>query len=482
MRFTPTRIVIVSTVLLWAVALNLACARHSSRNAPKETPPPDTVIVSRNGDGQYTTIGEALKSVKPGMRILVRPGVYNEALIIDKLVEIVAYPRSAGEQVVLQTLNSSSITMRTDAAVVRGLTIRHRLGVMGALYNLLAAKKGPAVEIAQGELLLEDCDIISNSVAGIAIHGLTANPIIRRTRIHDGQSNGVWVYAGGKGTLEDCEISGTRWAAVRIEGAGDPVLRRCKLHDGENAGVVVTDGGLGTFEECEIWNNFAGFESRSGSKPVFRRTSIHDSKWNGVYIHRNSSGTIEDCQIFNNGSVGVQIKENSTPLVARSKIFNNVYSDLEISDGSDPTIKDCAIYGGQMSGIFVYEGGHGTIENCDIFGHTDYQEVVIKDGSDPTLDTCKIHHGKAGGVLLLENARGTFENCDIFSNAFSGVWIRTGSNPTIRNSKINRNDGVAVLSEENSAGSVLNCDLTGNLQGSWSDLAGSQLNRRGNVE
>jgi hypothetical protein len=62
------------------------------------------------------------------------------------------------------------------------------------------------------------------------------------------------------------------------------------------------------------------------------------------------------------------------------------------------------------------------------------------------------------------------------------VWIRTGSNPTIRNSKINRNEGVAVLSEENSAGSVLNCDLTGNLLGSWSGLAGSQLSRSGNIE
>jgi parallel beta-helix repeat protein len=108
--------------------------------------------------------------------------------------------------------------------------------------------------------------------------------------------------------------------------------------------------------------------------------------------------------------------------------------------------------------------------------------VVIKEESDPTLDTCKIHHGKAGGVLFVAQARGTLENCEIFSNAFSGVWIRTGSNPTIRNSKINRNDGVAILSEENSAGSVLHCDLTNNGRGSWSDLAGSQLNRSDNIE
>ena len=255
MKYAASRIVIFSTVLLLTVALGLGCVKSSKSNAPKETPPPDTVIVSKNGAGQYTTIGEALKGVQPGMQILVRSGVYNESLIIDKQVEIVADQRGPGEQVVLQSFKSSSITMRTDRAVVRGFIIRHRLGMMGALYKLLFRSGGPAVEIARGELVLEDCDITSDSVAGIAIHGLTAKPVIRRTRIHDGQSNGVWVYGGGQGTLEDCDIWGNEWAGVLIEGGGDPVVRRCKVHHHRNAGVVVADGGLGTFEDCEIWSN-----------------------------------------------------------------------------------------------------------------------------------------------------------------------------------------------------------------------------------
>ena len=115
MRYT-TRIAISSTILLLTVALSLACSK-SSRNALKETPPANTVIVSGDGEGQYSTIGEALKGVQPGMRILVRPGVYNEALIIDKPVELVADPHGSSEPVVLQTLISSNITMRTDRAL-----------------------------------------------------------------------------------------------------------------------------------------------------------------------------------------------------------------------------------------------------------------------------------------------------------------------------------------------------------------------------
>ena len=153
------------------VALSVACLKSS--NARKETPPPNTVIVSTDGGGQYTTIGAALKAVQPGMRILVRPGVYNEALIIDKQVEIVADAHGAGKQVVLQAFNSSNITMRTDRALVRGFVIRHRPGWLGILYYIFSGKDGSAVDIPQGELALEDCDITSTSGVGIAIHGPT---------------------------------------------------------------------------------------------------------------------------------------------------------------------------------------------------------------------------------------------------------------------------------------------------------------------
>lgn len=479
MRYRAYRIAIYYTLIFLTVWFSLACGAVG--NVSQEAPPPNAVIVAQKGGGQYKSIGEALRAVQPGMRILVRPGLYRENLIIDKPVEIVADTRGESESVSIQTLNSSSITMRTERALVRGFIIRHRVGFMGELFNLLSKNKTPAVDVPQGELVLEHCDIVSNSVAGIAIHGTTANPVIRNTKIHDGKSNGVWVYDGAQGTLEDCDISGTYWSAVRIEEGGNPILRRCKVSKSKQAGIVVTDGGMGRIEDCEIFDNYLGLESRRGSKPTVLRTNIHQSRHNGVYVQESSSALIEECQIYSNGNVGLQITEHSTPVVARSRIFDNVYSDVEILEGSDPIIRDCTIYGGEMSGLFVYNGGQGTIENCDIFGHTNHQEVAIK-GGNPLLRNCKIHKGKMGGVLFLENAAGTLEDCDIRENGHSGVWIRTGSQPTIRNTKINNNDGVAVFAEQNTAGTVMDCNLTGNKAGTWNVQAGSLLKRSGNIE
>jgi hypothetical protein len=60
-----------------------------------------------------------------------------------------------------------------------------------------------AVDIPQGQLVLENCDITSNSRSCVAIHGATANPVIRRCQIHDGKECGVFVYKNGTGTVEE---------------------------------------------------------------------------------------------------------------------------------------------------------------------------------------------------------------------------------------------------------------------------------------
>ena len=298
-----SRIVIFATVLLLTVALSVACLESK---APKETPPPNTVIVSKDGGGQYETIGAALKGVQPGMRILVRSGVYDEALIITKPVEIVADIRGAGEQVILQTLNLSNITMRADRALVRGFVIRHRPGLLGTLYLIFTGKDGSAVDIPQGELALEDCDITSNSGVGIAIHGPTAegsNPIIRECKIYGGQMSGIFFYQNAHGTIENCDIFGhVNNQEVVIQEGSDPTLQSCKIHDGKAGGVLVVEQSIGTFENCEIYDNrFSGVWIRTGSNPTIRNTKINRNDGVAVLSEQNSAGTISDCDLTGNG-------------------------------------------------------------------------------------------------------------------------------------------------------------------------------------
>src|SRR5262249_42633250 len=150
------------------------------------------------------------------------------------------------------------ILMNTEGAVVRGLTLRGIAGSQG--------KKFYAVDLPTGKLLLENCDITSDSLACVAIYGSASNPTIRNCKIHARQRSGRFVTGRGKGTMEDCDIFSTKRSGVLIRGGGDPTIRDCKIRDGQESGVLVYEQGKGTIEGCDIFaNECAGVEIRQGS-------------------------------------------------------------------------------------------------------------------------------------------------------------------------------------------------------------------------
>ncbi|MDZ8107790.1 MAG: right-handed parallel beta-helix repeat-containing protein [Nostoc sp. DedQUE12a] len=354
---------------------------HSTITANKSQ-----LIVAKTGSADYRTIGEAIKKAQPGTHILVRPGLYQEGLVIDKPLEIIGDGSVA--EIIIQSTDSSCILMQTDNAVVRGLTLQGCSGKKGKEYF--------GVDIPQGQLNLEDCDITSDSLSCVGIHGSMAKPIIRRCKIHDGKQFGVYVWENGQGVVENCDIFGN-FAGVAIKQGGNPVIRQCQIHDGQSAGVYVYENGQGVVENCNIFGNtYSGVEITQGGNPVIRQCQIHDGKVGGVMVYQNGQGTIENCDIF-----------------------GNAYSGVEITQGGNPVIRQCQIHNGQ-GGVLVWEKGQGTIENCDIFGNA-YSGVEITQGGDPVIQRCRINRNTDYAVYVHSKGSGSVENCDLTGNS-QGAW------------------------------------------------------------
>ena len=121
----------------------------------KSTRPRHRVAVSKLDGGQYQTIAAAIEAVQPGTRIIVRPGVYNEGFIVDRHVEIVGDGNV--EDVVIESKYSNLMWSHADYAKICGLTLRSSVSVQQDFY---------AINIDEGGLVLEDCDITSDSFHG----------------------------------------------------------------------------------------------------------------------------------------------------------------------------------------------------------------------------------------------------------------------------------------------------------------------------
>jgi F-box protein 11 len=436
--------------------LEQATARRAEEEARQR------IIVSAGGDGAYRSISQALKVARPGAEILVRPGVYKKGLVLDKPVSLLG--DGPAEQIVIESADAPCILMATDNAIVQGMTLRGTTRPHG--------KEFFAVDIGQGNLLLERCDITSDSLACVAIHGKHSNPTVRDCKIHDSKGGcGVRVYEQGRGTVEGCDIFANKSASVEISDGGNPIVRDCKIHDNtSSSGVLVGENGKGTVEGCDIFaNGIFGNVAIWKGDPTVRDCKIHDNQRGcGMWVLEQSKGTVEGCEIFANKSSGVQIWKG------------------------DPTVRDCKIYDNEQAGVVVCAQGKGTVERCDIFANKfsgveikmggDPTVVVIESAGDPTIRDCKIHDNEQAGVHVLEQGKGTVEGCDIFANKFSGVAIGQGSDPTVRSCRISGNGYKAVSAHEEGRGTVEGCDLRGNKQGAWSIAPGCQVRRKDNQE
>ena len=124
--------------------------------------------------GDFATLSAAIKAAKPGDRILVRPGLYQEGLVVDKPLEILG--DGPVSEIEIRARDTSALTFQASIGRVANLTLR-QAGGKGTFYG---------VNITQGRLDLEGCDISSQSLSCVAIHD-GADPRLRRNKIHDGK-------------------------------------------------------------------------------------------------------------------------------------------------------------------------------------------------------------------------------------------------------------------------------------------------------
>jgi hypothetical protein len=253
-------------------------SRKSSQRQSAASLIPSTRIVSKRAAGAYRTISAAISDAPSGTRILVRPGRYEDHLLLDRPIEIIG--DSPREKIVVESLDADCLHVAAETALVRGLTLscRHSPGTNAECVT---------VRVSAGSCTLEDCDITSDSNACVAVFGPRSAPIIRRCVIHDGAAGGLYFDIGADGTVEDCEIFGHDSDAISISMTSNPIFRRCRIHDSAGHGVHISNYGAGALDCCEIFG--------------------HDV--NGIAVNAYGAPEVTRCKIFESGEFGVHIRD-----------------------------------------------------------------------------------------------------------------------------------------------------------------------------
>lgn len=283
------------------------------------------ITVSKELFSKYKTISQALKVATDGTRIYIKPGTYEENIIIDKQVELIGSGPVDKIIITSHRSNSTVILVMTQRATIRGITI-HQCGEDKGKGDTLPA----AINIPTGSVILEDSQIISDHGSAILVCSPNARPVIQRCNIYKSRF-GISVHDQANPTVRDCKIY------------------RCKI-----AGVAIIGKGYGKFEHCQIYrNSFSNVSIATEGDPVIRGCKIYDSNESGIFITRGR-GTIMDCEIHSNTLSNVWIIDEGSSVLIRCKIYGSKKKHgVEVNNRSRVELKDCQIFKNRLENILA---------------------------------------------------------------------------------------------------------------------------------
>jgi len=259
------------------------------------------IRVSKSAGADFANLAEAIRAALPGTVIEVEPGLYEEALVVDKEIEIIGMGHAS--EVIVEAAGTTCLLLQTEHAVLRNLTLRGRAPETGARFH--------TVNIPVGRVLLEDCHIVSQGLACINTHGQGVYPTLRRLVLRNAAERALVFYDRARALVEQCDIQGGTYP-VRITGNADPTFRHCRIHHGRFGGVWVAERGKGEFDDCDIEDNgHHGISIRQGGYALLNQCRVRRNGWNAVSVADSSGARIVHCDLRGNRRSAWDIRDSA---------------------------------------------------------------------------------------------------------------------------------------------------------------------------
>ncbi|MEV7598040.1 right-handed parallel beta-helix repeat-containing protein [Kitasatospora sp. NPDC089797] len=425
-----------------------------------------TVCQEQGAGGTYRTIGEALEAARPGAVISVRPGRYEENLVITKLVTIAA--EDVRGTVRITPRRGCVVQVVAEAVQLTGLVLHGQDDEL------------PAVDVPRGQAALQDCEVVGNSWTAVLTRQQGALAM-RGCRIVNSAGAGIVETSTGASVIEDTVIEHLGTSALVIGESANPVVRNCVLRDARGNGVCANGEARGTIEDCEISTTdkpAIALEEHSTTRVL--RTAVRDTVL-GVYISSAARVELEDCTVTATGGHGFVLGNGTDPLLRRCRAVRTRGHGIHVTGRSRGTFEDCEVSGAETVGVHVddFAGPVLTglvVRDCgdtgvDLGGESAAElvrlDVVdaggagvrIGDGANPLLRRITVTSARGNGVEAVRDGRGRLEDSTVLAAGRVGVLVEDGANTFVGGTTVRGAEGVGVQVGAGGVATLRDCEV-----------------------
>ncbi|MDH6143821.1 SpoVK/Ycf46/Vps4 family AAA+-type ATPase/nitrous oxidase accessory protein NosD [Kitasatospora sp. GP30] len=428
-----------------------------------------TVCAEQREAGCYRTIGEALQAARSGAVISVRPGRYEENLVITKMVTITAEDVRGSVRISPRT--GTVVQVVAEAVQLTGLVLH------GQDDDL------PAVDVPRGQAALQDCEVVGNSWTAVLTRQ-QGSLAMRGCRVVNAAGAGLVETATGSSVIEDCVIEHLGTSAVVIGERANPVVRRCVLRDARGNGICANGQAQGLIEDCVISATdkpAVALEEQCTTRLV--RTEIRDCAL-GVFISSADRVVLEDCTVTGVRGHAIALAGGTDPLLRRCRAVRSQGHGLHIGDRSRGTFEECEVTGAGAAGIWVGESAGPVLNRAMVQGGSavgveltgesvaEFDRLEVRDaagagvsvteGANPLLRRAMVTAATGAGVAVLRNGRGRLEDATVLDSGEAGVRIAEGGNLYIGGSTVRGSRDCGVSVADGGIATLRDCELAEN--------------------
>lgn len=329
-------------------------------------------IVDAGGHGDERSIAAALARARDGAIIRIRPGVYQESLLIARPVELRGVAEN-GQQPTIAPASGPCITV-TAAGRISNLLLRGANGAGG--------DEAPCIEIAAGKTAIENARVSAASGAGVLVRN-GAELILVDSAVTESGGAGMLVAGGAKATVSGGAIRDSGRSGLIVRGGADLHLAGTHVTGAREAGLLVAEGAAAHLENAAIGESGASaVEISGGAHGTIVDSTVGRAAQAGIFVSDAGKAVIERTQIANNGFSGVIVAGGEVSLDAAVLEANSEHGVLilELASG---TVANSRIVGNRGYGIAIQRGGTGELTSNVVERNQDPQ-VFDARRSDPT--------------------------------------------------------------------------------------------------
>lgn len=392
------------TGVISRTAVSLAILSVTALAALAAVPAPAaTLVVDRDGSGDFRGIAESMARAVKGDTIVLRAGVYEGGFRVPSGLAIKAEP---GAQIVLGA--DQVITLRGGKNVnLSGLSITKKAPGKPADGSL------PAILIADSKLVrIEFCRVLAGFAPAISIRNSVDIHIDRCLIVGEAESAGIEMSGNGL-SISNNVISRTRVGIRVVE--GNDITISDNLLDNNGSGAEIT-GSVNIVGNTVNGPGAFGIMIFSGDVVVWDNTVRRTA--NGIVAHAAARGIIRNNTISQN-DIGMVLGGNGYFVLG-----NNITDNREFGVVLSPPGK-------------IQSGGKNTVLRQNMISGNGGPGIFLQNFPDALIYQNLLENNSQG--LLVTRSRAEILNNTIVLNKSEGISIGDGSTVAVMKNIIANN-------------------------------------------